>query len=249
MTKEPQEECKHLWDCKEYNPKCHICGKLMRDDSFYDEDDHCNHAWEEGKLYCMYCGKSRETFTPMTPQEETYQTLENKAVEEFEIFLEKWDGHENDLKDFLKSHLQLAYNLGEEKGAQEEKDMTELFEDKKGDREEIRQQAITETEKAFGGCKKCYGKGYSTEHIGKTTAFGDFEGEKDYTVSNPHIEIRYCSCERGKELHKIQNKLITSERNRIRKWAEKYMDKTTKYYGTDKHGIDLDDLLQELQNK
>lgn len=39
---------------------------------------------------------------------------------------------------------------------------------------------------------------------------------------------------------------IAEERERIIKWAEKYMDKTTKYYGTDKHGIDLDDLIQEL---
>ena len=28
----------------------------------------------------------------------------------------------------------------------------------------------------------------------------------------------------------------------IGEWCEKYMDKTTKYYGTDKHGIDLEDL-------
>lgn len=136
-AKEPQEECKHLWDCKEYNPKCHICGKLMRDDSFYDEDDHCNHAWEEGNLYCMYCGKSRETFTPMTPQEETYQTLENKALEEFDDKFQGWKNTKLDFitgevewtkareinyivcskkeaKDFLKSHLKEAYEAGQE---------------------------------------------------------------------------------------------------------------------------------------
>ena len=39
---------------------------------------------------------------------------------------------------------------------------------------------------------------------------------------------------------------IISERERIKKWAEKYMEETTKYYGTDKHGIGLEDLLQEL---
>jgi flagellar biosynthesis/type III secretory pathway protein FliH len=39
---------------------------------------------------------------------------------------------------------------------------------------------------------------------------------------------------------------IAEERERIIKWAEKYMDKTIKYYGTDKHGIALDDLIQEL---
>jgi hypothetical protein len=47
----------------------------------------------------------------------------------------------------------------------------------------------------------------------------------------------------------IERQAVRNERERIIKWAEKYMDKTTKYYGTDKHGIDLDDLLQELQNK
>ena len=29
----PQKECEHIWDEEEYQPRCHICKKLMREDS------------------------------------------------------------------------------------------------------------------------------------------------------------------------------------------------------------------------
>ncbi len=65
---------------------------------------------------------------------------------------------------------------------------------------------LEETEKAFGGCKKCYGKGYFTvlEHIsgrGET----DF-GNGDTTIFEELPRMRFCTCERGKGLKKeIEN--------------------------------------------
>ena len=55
-----------------------------------------------------------------------------------------------------------------------------------------------EIEKAYGGCRKCYGKGYSTEKT-STTAFADFAGKDKKTEI-----MRYnpCDCDRGKEISK-----------------------------------------------
>lgn len=49
-------------------------------------------------------------------------------------------------------------------------------------------------EKAYGGCRKCYGKGYSTVRYGLD--FGRSE-EKPTT----HIET--CTCDRGKQLARL----------------------------------------------
>lgn len=53
------------------------------------------------------------------------------------------------------------------------------------------------TEKAFGGCKKCYGKGYSTVMEGEH-GYEDFGGD-GFDVP-PHVQMRFCSCDRGKQL-------------------------------------------------
>ena len=64
----------------------------------------------------------------------------------------------------------------------------------------VRKEAIEETEKAFGGCKKCYGKGYSTV-IDFTYAAADFIGDKSsVTPNNP---VRPCECERGKTIRSL----------------------------------------------
>lgn len=43
--------------------------------------------------------------------------------------------------------------------------------------------------KAFGGCTKCYGKGYSTQgHAGR-------------------MQIHLCKCERGKQLERVMDTL------------------------------------------
>jgi hypothetical protein len=50
---------------------------------------------------------------------------------------------------------------------------------------------LVETEKAYGGCHKCYGKGYATVRKGET-----YHG----ATHNLRTQINYCSCDRGKQL-------------------------------------------------
>lgn len=50
---------------------------------------------------------------------------------------------------------------------------------------------------AFGGCEKCYGKGYGTE----TTFSGGGYGSRQFLKKNP--SMRFCSCDRGKQLAEI----------------------------------------------
>lgn len=63
------------------------------------------------------------------------------------------------------------------------------------------QQKQLETAKAYGGCTKCYGKGYAT-HIDATTAYADFGDEFGGAQSQKTIkhEMLFCTCERGKQL-------------------------------------------------
>lgn len=53
---------------------------------------------------------------------------------------------------------------------------------------------------AFGGCTKCYGKGYAT-HMQQLTGYDDFGGEG--FQEKPKVHITYCSCDRGKQLAKL----------------------------------------------
>lgn len=58
-----------------------------------------------------------------------------------------------------------------------------------------------ETEReAFGGCLKCYGKGYSTQLVNEVGA-EDFGGEGYET--GPQTRMNFCSCERGKQLRAV----------------------------------------------
>lgn len=50
--------------------------------------------------------------------------------------------------------------------------------------------ARQETAKAFGGCMACYGKGYATAIESTLSRFGH----------RTHNNIKFCSCERGKQL-------------------------------------------------
>lgn len=55
--------------------------------------------------------------------------------------------------------------------------------------------------KAFGGCEKCYGKGYSTYRYG-IIGIPDFEGDKGF--KDPiKTNIVYCTCDRGKQLKEL----------------------------------------------
>lgn len=62
---------------------------------------------------------------------------------------------------------------------------------------------IKKVEKAYGACRKCYGKGYSTVQRGLRMA-ADFEGEEDWeTKPRPHIVP--CDCQRGKDFMENRN--------------------------------------------
>lgn len=117
------------------------------------------------------------------PQEETYQTLENKALDTI-------------LKEADKEYDKIWSELGYKKSIPE----------------------------------------FYHSQISKAYEAGQEEGRKNLLDECPDTQF-------------LIGKAIAEERERIRKFAEEYMEETTKYYGTDKHGIDKDDLLQELQNK
>lgn len=51
----------------------------------------------------------------------------------------------------------------------------------------------SELEKAFGGCKICYGKGYSTATVATSSRYGT-------KIRNT---IVYCKCDRGKQLDQV----------------------------------------------
>lgn len=55
-------------------------------------------------------------------------------------------------------------------------------------------------EKAYGGCRKCYGKGYATT-IDYQTASADFIGDKTSVQQNDIM--RYCDCPRGEQLKQL----------------------------------------------
>lgn len=54
--------------------------------------------------------------------------------------------------------------------------------------------------KAFGGCDKCYGKGYGTSMFGEQ-GYSDFGGE-GYLIA-PHNNMVFCKCPRGSQLEEL----------------------------------------------
>lgn len=59
---------------------------------------------------------------------------------------------------------------------------------------------IEKTAKAFGGCTKCYGKGYSTQ-MEWASGRGDFIGDPD--VEKSLDLFKPCECDRGNQFAKI----------------------------------------------
>lgn len=57
--------------------------------------------------------------------------------------------------------------------------------------------AVTKTEKAYGGCHICYGKGYAT--VNDRWAGADEWTGKRYETGSRNA-MKFCSCERGKQL-------------------------------------------------
>lgn len=62
------------------------------------------------------------------------------------------------------------------------------------------------TEKAFGGCKKCYGKGYATWRHGET-----YRG----ATHNMRNDIKFCDCDRGKQLSGLVTEEVVAELKKI----------------------------------
>lgn len=62
------------------------------------------------------------------------------------------------------------------------------------------QKGISEATKAFGGCTKCYGKGYGTKTEWAVAARERF--------SKKLFSISYCKCDRGKQLIKIIEEVV-----------------------------------------
>src|SRR5574343_186000 len=75
----------------------------------------------------------------------------------------------------------------------------------KCDTEEIKSflsNVISQTEKAFGGCLNCYGKGYHTT-IEYASGHGEWDmGQGDIKIHYQLPEMRFCNCDRGIELKK-----------------------------------------------
>jgi len=67
---------------------------------------------------------------------------------------------------------------------------------------------LKQLEKAFGGCRNCYGKGYSTARVGTSSRYGNVT--KDTII--------YCKCSRGDQLEKLladREKTLTEKVDRI----------------------------------
>lgn len=54
-------------------------------------------------------------------------------------------------------------------------------------------------------CPICYGKGYSTVFKGDSFCLADFIGDKAYKIKNGGISIKFCNCERGRDLSLMFN--------------------------------------------
>ncbi len=80
----------------------------------------------------------------------------------------------------LESIVEMVYNAGIKRGAKDK---------------------VEEVSKAFGGCTRCYGKGYATVRYG-FNAHADFIGDKSYKYGKKtHME--FCNCDRGKQLEEL----------------------------------------------
>lgn len=73
---------------------------------------------------------------------------------------------------------------------------------------------IQAAEKAYGGCHKCYGKGFSTWRHGET-----YWG----TTHDIRTEMKYCSCDRGKQLEALVNRdLVEARKEEVERFREMF---------------------------
>ena len=64
---------------------------------------------------------------------------------------------------------------------------------------------MSEIEKAYGGCRICYGKGYHTKRVGTSSRYGNVT----------HDTIGYCTCDRGKQLEVVISGRISEVLDRL----------------------------------
>lgn len=63
----------------------------------------------------------------------------------------------------------------------------------------LQQKAVEDTAKAYGGCTKCYGKGYATQKEGYSGRIGK-GGKREGWVED---HMLFCDCDRGKQLKNL----------------------------------------------
>lgn len=63
------------------------------------------------------------------------------------------------------------------------------------------EEATKQAERAFGGCRNCYGKGYATQRT-QDHISPDFYGDVPYTAP-AKIDMLFCNCDRGKQLKQL----------------------------------------------
>ena len=98
---------------------------------------------------------------------------------------------------------------------QDDKENYQSFEVVKSFIKSVHSSAVEETEKAFGGCKNCYGKGYSTVKQ-QATSHTDFGDEKTGTWElNPIYPCTHC--QRGEDIKVILSSLQTNKGEEIEK--------------------------------
>ena len=71
-----------------------------------------------------------------------------------------------------------------------------------------RHKELNRLSKAYGGCTKCYGKGYSTR-IYDEIGYEDFGGEG--FVDKEKKEYKPCSCDRGRQIAVILKCKLTKK--------------------------------------
>lgn len=118
-----------------------------------------------------------------------------------------------DTEDELEKEIEFIVNPQPELSEMLEGNFTKLFKQLQKDliRKLIRTEKL-KVEKAYGGCHKCYGKGYATYRYGYITS-PDFIGDKAY-VDPMQTHMVYCSCDRGKQLEDL-NAIREKVRNNI----------------------------------
>jgi len=106
----------------------------------------------------------------------------------------------------------------------------------------------TETVKAFGGCTLCYGKGYATqkEHW---TGRGEHDiGQGDVVVDTAAPFYLPCSCDRGKQIEKMDSRIRADERRKVQELLPVELVLDPSLEGRELAGVKMKDYLARGYN-